>query len=79
MPRSKPQDTRRKLNSAMNHIVKAVSNIYDILPVDMDVHDWDERYLELLKTNIQLMELHHRIDSILNPEKINDEGDQDVK
>jgi len=78
MPRSKPQDTRRKLNSAMNHILKAVTHIYDILPVDMHVEDWDERYLKLLRINIQLMDMYHLVDGILNPEKAVDEDDQDA-
>jgi len=69
MPRSKPQDTRRKLNMALNHITKAVANIYDILPVDMDVEEWDERYLELLRVNIQLMEMSHVVDAILHPKE----------
>jgi len=70
MPRSKLQDTRCKLNAARNHTLKAVTHIYDILPVDMNVNDWDEKYVELLRIGIQLTEMYHLIDDILNPEKV---------
>jgi len=69
MPRSKPQNTRRKLQSAVKHIDKAVNYIYDILPFGVDVKEWDERYVTLLNVSMRLIGAHDYIESLLNPEK----------
>jgi len=65
MPRSKPQHTRRRLESAMNHIGKAIMQIYNVLPLGEDVKNWDERYQELLRMNTRLIGVHDYIASLL--------------
>jgi len=74
MPRSKPQKTRLKLERAVKHISKAIVYIYDILPLGVDVKEWDERYKTLAKMGIRLMGVRDYIELLLNPEK---EGDDD--
>jgi len=68
MPRSKPQNTRRKLESAMNHIDKAIKHIYDVLPFGVDIKDWDERYVKLVQMNTRLIGVYDCIFSMLFPE-----------
>jgi len=77
MPRSKPQNTRRKLESAIKHIDKAVNYIYNILPLDVYVGEWDERYQTLLRMNIRLIGVRDYIESLLNPEKVGENEKQD--
>jgi len=69
MPRSKPQDTRRKLYSALKHIYRAVDRIYEVLPWDLNTKDWDESYLELVAYANQMMTIYYRIYSVLNPDE----------
>ncbi|GEM_PF-6763304 len=68
MPRSKPQNTRRRLESAANHIRKAIVYIHDILPKGEDVRQWDERYQRLLLMCVRLIGVCDYIDSLLYPE-----------
>jgi len=65
MPRSKPQHTRRRLESAMNHIGKAIVQIHNVLPIGEDIKNWDERYQDLLRMNIRLISVHDYIASLL--------------
>lgn len=44
MPRSKPQDTRRRLASAQKHLATASMLIKATLPAQTPFEEWDARY-----------------------------------
>lgn len=44
MPRSKPQDTRRRLASAQKHISTASMLIKECLPTQAPIEEWEARY-----------------------------------
>lgn len=65
MPRTGPQNTRRLLKSAMNHIDKAITQINKVFPWDQDPEDWDERYKDLVKQNVALIRVYEYFEDLL--------------
>jgi len=73
LPRSKPQETRRRLRSAVKHADKAVKQLAYIMPLEIEYEEWDEKYKDLLNFVLSFQRFISYIELMLN-EKIIDEG-----
>jgi len=71
LPRSKPQDTRRRLRSAVNHVDKAIQQLAFILPLSEEYKNWDEKYQTLMEFVITFQKFVNYVELMLD-EKIID-------
>lgn len=67
MPRTVGQNNRRKLGFASNLIRRAVKNIVDILPWELETGDWDEKFRMLSIHAATLLDIAEYLDNLITP------------
>jgi len=73
MPRSKPQETRRRLRSAVKHADKAVQQLAYIMPFEDDYENWDSNYKHLMEYAIYMQRFVRFVETLLDEEIVNKE------